>query len=97
MIEQRAVDGFHGDREAARRAKIGIARPGITAWMIMRENDPRAAMRQRVGDDDLHGEVGAMLVARMPRHVDAARLVIGMCDPQLFNARIAVGEATGEE
>lgn len=63
----------------------------------MSEHDPGAAMRERVGNNDLQRELGATLVARMVRHMDAAGLIVGMRDPQLFNGRIAVGETAGEE
>jgi len=33
----------------------------------------------------------------MPRYVDAPRLIVDLGDPQAFTARIAVGEAAGEE
>ena len=42
-------------------------------------------------------EVGAGLVARIARQMQAARVVIDMRDPQALARRIAVGETAGEK
>jgi hypothetical protein len=65
--------------------------------MVMREDDPRAAVRKCIGDDRLQREVRAVSVAGMMREVDTARLVVGVRDPQLLASRVAVGKAASEE
>ena len=63
MIEHRAVQSLHRGRKAARAAAVGIARPRIAAWVIVREDDPGAAMLCGVGDDASQRKVRPAFVA----------------------------------
>lgn len=65
--------------------------------MVVRQNDPGAAVHGRVRDDLTQGEVGATLVTLMPRQVNTAGVIIDMGDEQLLPVRIAVEEALREE
>ena len=63
----------------------------------MRENDSRAAVAGRICDNSAQREVGAALLTLMVREVQAARLLIHMCDPEALAGSVAVAEATTEE
>jgi hypothetical protein len=97
MVEDRAVDRFCGGGETPRHATIRIAGARVTARVIMRKDDPGAAVKRSVGDDLPGGKLHARFVALVARQMDAARLIVDMRDPQAFNGRIAIGETPGEE
>ena len=88
---------FGGERQPARRAAVGIARTRVAARMVMGEHDPGAAMLGGVGDDRPQWKIRPRIVARMARQMDAARPLVGVRDPQVLAARIAVGQAAREE
>ena len=97
MVDDRAVERLGGVGEAASSAAIAVAGRGIAAGMIVGEHDPGAAMKRGIGDDPAERKIGAALVARMARQVEAVRLIIEMRDPQAFPRRIGIGHAAGEE
>ena len=65
--------------------------------MIMGENEARAAMPSGVNDDFAKRKLDARLIARVTRHVYAARLVVQMGHPQLLACGIGAGHAACEE
>src|SRR5881275_2095522 len=97
MIEDGAVDGLRGARQAASCAAVGIARAGVAARVIVSEDDAGAAMLRRVGDDLAEWKGGAGFVARMTRQVHAPCPIVDMSDPQAFASGIRVGETAGKE
>ena len=97
MVEYRAVEGFGRGCELAGDALVGLARARIAARMIMRQNDRGATVGGGVGDDFAQGEVGAGLVSRVPRQMDAAGLTVEMGDEDMFAARSGIGDAAGKE
>jgi hypothetical protein len=50
-----------------------------------------------IGNDLADREGGACLIALMGRDVEAVRVAIDVCDPQLLPAGIIFREATGEK
>ena len=65
--------------------------------MIVRQDDPGAAVLQRVGDDFPKGKDGAGLVPFMAGDVQAASKIIDMRDPQAFAPRVEFGKAACEK
>jgi hypothetical protein len=65
--------------------------------VVVREHNARAAMRRRVSNDLADREGGAALVSGMARHVQAARIIVDMGNPERFPPRVLFGEAAGKE
>ena len=63
----------------------------------MGEHDPGAAVKRGIGDDPAQREIGAALVARMAREMEAMRRIVEVGDPQAFARQVGVGHAAGEE
>jgi hypothetical protein len=97
MIEDGAVERFGCSRQATRRAAVALARAWIAARVVVREHNPRAAMHGRVSNDLADWEGGAALVSGMARHVQAARIIVDMGNPERFPPRVLFRKAAGEE
>ena len=98
MVEHRAVERFgRASRGGGWRAVRLRSARGIAARVVVGEDDPGAAVERGVGDD--LRAAGSRRRSRRRRGATdgAARLVVEMGDPQAFAARVAVGEAAGEE
>jgi hypothetical protein len=97
MIEQCAIERLGRRRQPPRRPAIGIARGRIAGRMIVREDDPGAAMLGGVGDNVAQRETGSGLVAFVAREMQAPGLLVDMRDPQELTPRVAIGDAAGKE
>lgn len=65
--------------------------------MIVSEDDSGAPVDDRVADNRAKREIGAGIIAGMPRQVETAGMVVQMRDPQAFPAGIGIRDAPGEE
>src|SRR3954452_21255023 len=97
MINNCAVQRFGRRGEPARRSTVTVARAGIAARVVVREDYPGAAMRRGIGDDSAKREFGAPFIAFVARDVDAAGFVVDMRHPQILPRRVRVGDAAGEK
>src|SRR5689334_21063308 len=97
MVEHRAVERFGGGGETAGRATVALAGASVAAWVVVSENDSRAAMNRRIGDDRAERKFGADRVAFMSGDVKAAGIIVDMRHPQILSRRIRIGDAAGEE
>src|SRR5437773_2515436 len=97
MIEHGAIERFGRARQSACRAAVGIARARITARMVVRKDNSRAAMLGGVGDDRPQWKGRARFIAGIALDMNALRIVIDMRDPQALARGIAIGHAAGEE
>ena len=84
MIEDDAIEGFGRGGEPAGGEAIRTARRGIAARVIMREEDPGAAVQRGIGNDVAQGEGCAVPVAFMSRKMDAAGFLVDVRHPQAF-------------
>jgi len=97
MVENAATQRFGGGDEAARGAKIGIARTRVPARMVVREQDTGARMVSGIGNDRPQRKVDAACVAIVAGKVKATRLVVEMRDPKALAAVAFFDKAAGEE
>lgn len=97
MVEHGAVERFGSGGETSGRAAVAVARPGVPARMVVREHDPAAAMRRRIGDDLADRKSAACLVALVTGQMYAVRVRIDMRDPEMLAAGILFRQAAGEE
>jgi hypothetical protein len=61
------------------------------------KHDRGAAVRGGIEDDLADRYVGPGLVALVAGDVKAARMIVDMCDPQAFPARVSFGQAAPKE
>ena len=97
MVEDFAIQRPRGGDEPPGCEAIGSARPAIAARMIVRQQDPHAAVRCCVTDDRPRGKVCAARVPFVPRQMNAVQLAIDVRDPQALSSGIGLGEAACEE
>lgn len=97
MVDDRAVERFGGAGQSPRRPAIGTARPRVAARVVVRKDDSGAVMTHRVGKNLANREYGAGFVARMPRDMQAAGLIVEMRDPDAFKVAFGIGQAAREE
>ena len=81
MIQDSAIERFGRGGETPGRSKVGLAWTRIAARMIVREKYPHAAMDGGIDDDPAQRNVDAARIAVMPRNVQAAVLIVYVCDP----------------
>jgi len=87
----------HLTGEAAGRPEVAVARPGVAARMVMREQDSGAAVDGGIGDDRAKREDGAVVVAFVAGQVNAAGFVVDVRHPQTLTRWIRIGHAACEE
>ena len=97
MVQHGAVERLGSVSQATRRTEVAVARARIAARMIVREDDPRAAVRGSVDDDLPNRKFAAALVTLVRGDVEAPGLVVDMSDPQMLRTRVLFREATSEE
>lgn len=93
MVEQLAADRICGRSEAPRRPEVGFARLGISARVIVSNEDRGAAVSRGIDDDRPQREVDAARVSLVARQVEAARLAVEMHYPQSLERRIGFSAA----
>src|SRR4051794_2149563 len=89
--------GGGGGGERAGGAAIGVARAGVAARMVVREQYSGAAVLGGIDDNGLQREGCTRFLSWIPRNKDATRLVIDMGDPQILAHGVGVGHAAGKE
>lgn len=97
MVDDRAIERFGGAGEAPSGSAVTVARSGIAAGMIVREDNARGAVVRGIGDDRAEREIGAGFVAGVARQVQAARVIVEVGDPQAFAGGVRIGDAAREE
>ena len=97
MIDQGHVHRLPNQGQAAGEGAVGWARERCAAGMIVGQDQPRATVTSRIGDDLSKRKRRRAVRSVMPGQVDAARLIVEMGDPDMFARRIALREATREE
>ena len=97
VVQHRAVERSGSGNEPPRRSAIGHARARVSARVIVRENETRAAVSCRVNDDFSKRKPGSILVAPVLGKVKAAGLFVDMGDPKALAGGIGVSQASGEE
>ena len=97
MIDERAAERFGRRRQAARRSEVGLARARIAARMVVREENSRAAVLDRLDDDAAQRQRDAVLVALVTREMEAPRVAVEMDDQHAFMRRVQLGKAAREE
>jgi hypothetical protein len=97
MIEQPAVERFGRAREPPRRADVGIARTGISARVVMGEEDGRASVHRRVDDNIAKWKLDSARVAQVVGEMEAAAPGVEMCDPKTFLRGMLFFETASEE
>ena len=97
MIENGDVHRFTHQCQTSRDALVRRARAGVTARVIMGEDEALAAMPRRVDDNLADRQFGAVGTAVAPHQVQAASIVIDMRDPKMLLRGVSLGNATREE
>ena len=97
MIEHGEVDRFGSKREAAGDLAVVGAGRSVTTGMVMRENDPDAAMGCSIPDYIAQRQGCTAYVAVMARQMDTPGLVIDVGDPEMFLLRACFGKAAREK
>lgn len=93
MIDHRHVDALAGPCQRSRRAAIGRARGGVTAWVIVGKDDPSTAQSRGIRNDRAHRQRHVGFAAVVAAEMNAAGPVVEMRHPQLLGSLSAVIEA----
>jgi hypothetical protein len=65
--------------------------------MVVRDEDPRAAVHRGVGDDVPEWKLHSGFIAGVRSYVKTPRLFVEMRDPQAFPSRVQFAEAARKE
>ena len=81
MVEDGQVDSFPGASQPTRRLAIGSAGPGITARMVVSQDDGNAAQSRGINDDLPDRHANRLWLAVITFDMQAACALVDMRDP----------------
>lgn len=97
MIQNCQVERLGGPGKLAGCTAVGVARPGVAAWMVMSQHQAGAAELCCLGDDGADRYADRVRSALVPVDVEASSRVVDVGDPKLFMRMVLGAEAMREK